>query len=186
MKSLFTAAVAGLAGVTAMIPAEAGTFSLGNSYARDCWQAAEARDQDTNALYHCNLALEQEGLDSTDRAATLVNRGVLFMRNRDYNSARRDFSRAIRTDESNPEAYLNMAISRLRQNENDTSVLPMIEKAIMLNTKEQALAYYSRAILHERNGNIRQAYYDYKKANELAPDWDEPVADLQRYKVVRK
>jgi Tfp pilus assembly protein PilF len=130
--------------------------------------------------------LEQEGLDSADRAATLVNRGVLHMRNRDYRMAERDFGRALRTDESNPEAWLNMAISHLRQNENDTSVLPMIEKAIALNTKEQALAYYSRAILNERNGNIRQAYADYQKALALAPDWDEPAEDLRRYKVVRK
>jgi tetratricopeptide (TPR) repeat protein len=186
MRSLFTAAVAGLAGVTAMTTAEAGTFSVGNSFARDCWQAAEARDHDTNALYHCNLALEQEALDSVDRAATLVNRGVLYMRNRDYHSARRDFNRAIRADEMNPEAYLNLAISHLQQNEHDTSVMPWIEKALALNTEDQALAYYSRAIVHERNGNVRQAYYDLKKAHELAPDWDEPARDLERYQVVRR
>jgi tetratricopeptide (TPR) repeat protein len=186
MKALFTAAVAGLAGVTAMIPAEAGTFSVGNSFARDCWQAAEARDHDTNAIYHCNLALEQEGLAPGDKAATLVNRGVLYMRNRNYSSAERDFNRAMATDEANPEAYLNMAITRLQKNENDTSVMPMIEKALALNTKEQALAYYSRGVLNERNGNIRQAYYDYQKAHELAPDWNEPTRDLQRYKVVKR
>jgi Tfp pilus assembly protein PilF len=186
MKSLFTAAVAGIAGVTAMMPAQAGTFSVGNSSARDCWEAAEAQDYDRNAIYHCNLALENEGLDDANRAATFVNRGVLYMRNRNYTLAERDFRKAMTTDESNPEAYLNMAISHLRQNENDTSVMPMIEKAIALNTRDQALAYYSRAILHERSGNIRQAYYDYKKAHELAPDWDEPAEDLQRYKVVRK
>ena len=186
MKSLFTAAVAGLAGVTAMMPVGASTTSIGNSAARDCWQAAEARDYDRNAIYHCNVALDQEGLDAPNRAATLVNRGVLYMRNRNYSVAERDFQRAMSTDDGNPEAYLNMAISRLRQNENDTSVMPWIEKAIALNTKDQALAYYSRAILHERNGNIRQAYYDYKKAHELAPDWDEPAEDLQRYKVLKK
>jgi tetratricopeptide (TPR) repeat protein len=171
MKTLFTAAVAGLAGVTAMMPAAAGTFSVGNSFARDCWQAAEARDHDTNAIYHCNLALDQEGLDSADR---------------NYSSAERDFRRAMATDDANPEAYLNMAIAHLQRNEADTSVMPMIEKALALNTKEQALAYYSRGVLHERNGNIRQAYYDYKKAHELAPDWDEPTRDLERYQVVRK
>jgi tetratricopeptide (TPR) repeat protein len=186
MKALFTAAVAGLAGVTAMMPAEAGTFSVGNSFARDCWQAAEARDHDTNAIYHCNLALEQESLGAEDLAATLVNRGVLYMRNGNYASAERDFTRALRTDETNPEAWLNMAISHLKKNENDASVMPMIEKAIALNTKEQALAFYSRAILNERNGNIRAAYADYKKAHELAPDWDEPAEDLQRYRVIRK
>jgi tetratricopeptide (TPR) repeat protein len=185
MKALFTAAVAGLAGVTAMMPAAASTTSIGNSAARDCWQAAEAQDYDRNAIYHCNMALEFEGLDSADRAATLVNRGVLYMRNRNYSVAERDFRRAMSTNDANPEAYLNMAISRLRQNENDTTVMPWIEKAIALNTKDQALAYYSRAILHERNGNIRQAYRDYRKAHELAPDWDEPAKDLQRYKVVR-
>lgn len=186
MKALFTAAVAGFAGVTAMMPADAGTFSIGNSSARDCWQAAEGQDYDRNAIYHCNLALENEGLDPANRAATLVNRGVLYMRNRNYSMAERDFDRAMSTNDANPEAYLNMAISRLRQNENDTSVMPWIEKAIALNTEDMALAYYSRAILNERNGNIRQAYADYKKALELAPDWDEPAEDLQRYKVVRK
>ena len=186
MKTLFTAAVAALAGVTAMTPAGAGTFSIGNSFARDCWEAAEARDHDTNAISHCNLALEQEALGTRDFAATLVNRGVLFMRNRNYSLAERDFNRALRTDETNPEAWLNMAISHLRKNENDMSVMPMIEKAIALNTREPALAFYSRAILNERGGNIRQAYADYKKAHELAPDWDEPAEDLQRYKVVRK
>ena len=186
MKALFTAAVAGLAGVTAMMPVQAGTFSVGNSYALDCYQAAHARDHDTNAIYHCNLALDQEGLDPANKAATFVNRGVLYMRNRNYSSAERDFNRAMSTDEANPEAYLNMAISHLQKNENDTSVMPMIEKALALNTKEQALAYYSRGVLHERNGNIRQAYYDYKKAHELAPDWDEPTRDLERYQVVKK
>jgi len=186
MKALFTAAVAGIAGVTAMMPAGASTFSVGNSFARDCWEAAEARDHDTNAIYHCNLALDQEGLDSANMAATLVNRGVLYMRNRDYRSAERDFNRALHTDGNNPEAYLNMAIAHLQKNENDPSVMPMIEKAIALNTKKQALAYYSRGVVHERNGNIRQAYYDYKKAHELAPDWNEPTRDLERYQVVRK
>ena len=186
MKSLFTAAVAGIAGVTAMMPAGAQVFSVGNSYSRDCWQAAHARDKDTNALYHCNLALEQESLDPANKAATLVNRGVLYMRNRNYSLADRDFNRAVATDESNPEAYLNLAISKLQRDQSDPSVMPWIEKALALNTEEQALAYYSRGVLNERNGDIRQAYYDYKKAHELAPDWDEPTRDLERYKVVKK
>jgi len=186
MKSLFTAVVAGIAGVTAMTPASAGTISIGNSYARDCYEAAHTRDHDTNAMYHCNLALDQEGLDAQNRAATLVNRGVLYMRNRNYSSADRDFNRAVAANDKNPEAYLNLAISRLQRNENDTSVMPWIEKALALNTEEQALAYYSRGVLNERNGDIRQAYYDYKHAHELAPDWDEPTRDLARYKVVKK
>ena len=185
MKALFTAAVAGFAGVTAMIPAEAGTVTAGNSMARDCWQAAVARDYDRNAFYHCNQALEHEGLDAQNRAATLVNRGVLHMRNRNYASAQRDFDRAIAADASNAEAYLNIAIARLRQNDS-AAAMPMIEKALALNTREQALAYYSRAIVHERTGNYRAAYNDLVRARDLAPDWDEPAEDLKRYVVRRR
>ena len=182
MKTLFTTAVAGLAGVTAMIPAQAGTFSAGNSMARDCWQSAVARDYDRNALYHCNQALQFEGLDSRNRAATHVNRGVILMRNRDYRSAERDFGRALRLDAGNPEAYLNMGISRIRQDQSDAA-LPLVEKALALGTKEQALAYYSRAIIHERAGKLRAAYADLQRARDLAPDWDEPAEDLKRYVV---
>jgi Tfp pilus assembly protein PilF len=185
MKALFTA-VAGIAGVTAMMPAQAGTASIGNSSARDCYEAAVARDFDRNAIYHCNLALDQEGLDAQNRAATHVNRGILYMRGRNYGGAEREYRRAMALDGSNAEAYLNMAISYLRQNDPDPSVMPLIEKALALNTKEQALAYYSRAMVHERSGNIRAAYADYKKAQELDPDWDEPAEDLQRFAVVRR
>jgi hypothetical protein len=48
------------------------------------------------------------------------------------------------------------------------------------------LAYYSRAMVHERVGNIRAAYADYKRAQELAPDWDDPAEDLKRFAVVRR
>ena len=185
MKALFTAAVAGLAGVTAMMPAEAGTYSAGNSMARDCWEAAVGRDYDRNAFYHCNMALDEEGLDAQNRAATLVNRGVLYMRNNNHTAARRDFDRAIATDSRNGEAWLNMAISRLRQNES-AAALPMIEKALALNTKEQALAYYSRAIVYERAGNLRGAYADLQRARDLAPNWKEPAEDLKRYSVRRR
>src|SRR5688572_15070591 len=107
------------------------------------------------------------------------------MRNRNYTSAQRDFNRAIAVDETNAEAYLNIPIARLRPNDS-AAAMPMIEKALALNTKEQALAYYSRAIVHERTGNYRAAYNDLVRARDLAPDWDEPAEDLKRYVVRRK
>ena len=183
MKTLFTAAVVA---TIATMPASAGTVSLGNSSARDCWQAAVARDRDRNAMNHCDLALSQEGLDSHDKAATLVNRGVLHMRSRNYIAANRDFDRALATDAANAEAWLNKAVAQLQQNEGAPGVLPMIEKALALNTEEQALAYYSRAVVFERTGNVRAAYADLQRARELAPDWKAPVEDLKRYKVVKR
>lgn len=183
MKALFSAAA--IAAATAM-PATAGIVSLGNSLARDCYQAAVARDFDRNAMNHCNLALSQEGLDARGRAATLVNRGVLHMRGRSYIAANRDFDRALATDQSNAEAWLNKAIAKLQQNQGSPEALPLIERALALGTTEKALAYYSRAVVHERIGNVKAAYADLQRARALAPDWDAPAEDLKRYYVVKR
>ena len=66
MKTLFAAAL-----VLAACPVAAGTVTIGNSLARDCYQATIVRDHDRNAFSHCDLALQQEALSDADRAATL-------------------------------------------------------------------------------------------------------------------
>ena len=190
MKTLFlSAAVAvaatALAATAASSPAWAGSVSIGNSTARDCYEAAIARSADRISFYHCNLALDQEALDAQDRAATLVNRGVLYLRNRNYRSARRDFDAALKTDVNNAEAWLNLAIASLQQG-GGGDTLPLIDKSLALNTARPALAYYSRSIAHERTGNVRAAYNDLRRAQELAPDWNAPAEDLKRYQVSRR
>jgi tetratricopeptide (TPR) repeat protein len=184
MKALFLSAAVIFAGTAASSPAWAGSVSIGNSTARDCYEAAIARSADRNSFYHCNLALDQEGLTSQDRAATLVNRGVLYLRSRNYRSAGRDFDAALKTDSNNAEAWLNLAIADLQQGGAE-GALPMIEKSLTLNTARPALAYYSRAVAYERIGKLRSAYADLQRAHELAPQWREPTEDLKRYQVRR-
>jgi len=167
------------------MPAWAGSVSIGNSTARDCYEAAIARSTDRNSFYHCNLALDQEGLNSEDRAATLVNRGVLYLRGHNYRSAGRDFDAALKSNANNAEAWLNLAIARLQQG-GGGEALPMIEKSLALNTARPALAYYSRSIAHERVGKVRAAYDDLRRAQELAPGWSAPAEDLKRYQVRRR
>ncbi len=98
-------------------------------------------------------------MSTADRAATLNNRGVLYLRNRDYRSAERDFDAAVATDDGNAEAWLNKAVSALR-NGAGIETVPMIEKAIALDTERPALAFYSRSIAYERAGKLRAAYND--------------------------
>jgi tetratricopeptide (TPR) repeat protein len=184
MKALFVSAAAA-AFLAAAAPAHGQTVvSIGNSTARDCYEAAVGGDHDRNAFNHCNLALKQEGLTERDTAATLVNRGILHMRNRDYRSAGRDFDRALAFDATNGEAWLNMAIAELQQGAG-LETLPKIEKAFALGTNWKALAHYSRAVAYERGGKIRAAYYDLKMANTIDPRWREPIEDLKRYQVRR-
>ena len=114
MKTLFLSAAVALAVTAASSPAWAGSVSIGNSTARDCYEAAINRSADRNGFYHCNLALDQEALSPQDRAATLVNRGALYLRGHDYRSAGRDFDAALKTDSTNAEAWLNLAIVSLQ------------------------------------------------------------------------
>jgi tetratricopeptide (TPR) repeat protein len=179
MKALFASAA-----LIAACPAMAGTVSIGNSLARDCYQAAVARDFDRNAFNHCEMALDQESLDDADRAATLNNRGVLYLRSRNYRAAGRDFDAALAKDDANGEAWLNKAIAALQLG-GGIETVPMIEKAMALDTERPALAYYSRSIAYERAGKLRAAYNDLLKARELAPRWKAPVEDLARYQVRR-
>lgn len=185
MKTLFLSAAVAVAATASGSPATAGSVSIGNSTARDCYEAAHARTADRNSFYHCNLALDQEGLDARDRAATLNNRGALYLRSRNYRSAGRDFDSALRYNADNAEAWLNRAIVSLQQG-GDAEALPWIEKSLALNTSRPALAYYSRAIAYERTGQIRAAYNDLRRAVELAPSWRDPAEDLKRYQVRRR
>ena len=186
MKTLFLSGSVAVAAIaTAVSPASAGSISIGNSTARDCYEAAIARSADRNSFYHCNLALDYEGLNAQDRAATLVNRGVLYLRGHNYRSAGRDFDTALKIDANNAEAWLNLAIASLQQG-GGGDTLPLIEKSLALNTARPALAYYSRSIAHERVGNVRAAYNDLRRAAELAPDWRAPAEDLKRYQVRRR
>jgi tetratricopeptide (TPR) repeat protein len=184
MKTLSAAAVL-IVATAASSPAWAGSVSIGNSTASDCYESAVARTADRNAFSHCNLALAQEGLGRDDHAATLVNRGVLHLRNRNYPAAGRDFESALKLDPNNAEAWLNTAIVRLQQG-GGGETLPMIDKSLALDTASPALAYYSRSIAYERAGNLRAAYNDLLRARELAPKWREPAEDLKRYQLRRR
>lgn len=179
MKALF-ATVAFLAA-----PAVAGTVSIGNSLALDCYEAAVGSDYDRNALGHCNLALRQEGLTTQDRAATLNNRGVLHLRGRNYRAAGRDFDKAVETYDGNAEAWLNKAISALRRG-GGMETMPMIERSLQLGTQRLALAYYSRSLAFERGGDLRSAYNDLLRARDLAPEWKTPAEDLRQFRVIRR
>jgi len=184
-KRAKTLAAVAVAASTWSSPALAGSISIGSSPARDCYEAAIARTDDRNSFNHCNLALEQEPLTTQNRAATLVNRGVLYLRGHNYRSADSDFDAALRANSNNAEAWLNKAIATLQQG-GGGDTLPLIDKSLALNTVRPALAYYSRSIAHERSGNFRAAYTDLRRAQELEPDWNLPAKELKRFQVRRR
>jgi tetratricopeptide (TPR) repeat protein len=181
MKKIFLA----LAAVPLMGMGPTGaTVTIGGGSASSCYRAAVAHDISTGALNDCNAALNHEVLSQDNEVASYVNRGILHLLRTDYPNAEADFSRAMSMQPNQAEAWLNMAIAHYRQGRSE-SAAKMFERSIELRTERPAIAYFGRALAREDRGDIKGAYADLQRANELQPAWDAPVNELKRFRVLR-
>lgn len=177
--SLLAAALAALAA-----PAAASVMVMGTGMAADCSKAAFDGRSDRESIVLCTRSLDEERLDRRDRAGTLVNRGVMLLRTRDYPAARADFDKAIALEPTLGEAFVNRGVS-LMADKAYSEALADIERGLALGVDEPAKAYYNRGLVQESLGDARAAYYDYRKAQDLAPDWLLPARQLKRFTVSR-
>lgn len=180
MNGLSLVTVLALAGAAGA--AQASVLVVGGGLAESCFQAADARDKRHEALQICNRALIEEALTKSDRVATYVNRGIVYFARGARLEAVADFDRALALDPAEPDAWLNKAVVAVQYGKG-VEALPMIQKALELNTRRPALAYYIRGIVEERRGNVRAAYNDFRRAQQLEPSWKEPGIELARYQV---
>lgn len=183
MKSLTFAA--GLA--MTLVPlsaAQGGVITIGDGFARACYEASERHDTRKLAFEACDRAFSEQALSPRDEVATYVNRGILHYLVGNLTAANRDYDTALALDPREPEAWLNKGMAALKAGDR-AAALPMFEKALELRTVRPALAYYGRAIVFEDSGNLRQAYADLQRARELEPKWPLPAEELKRYVVLR-
>ena len=167
------------------MPASASVLVIGSSDARLCFEAADSPMlPQVRDLRHCDDALSAGGLTNYDSVATHVNRGILRLRRNMIDDAIADFDTAMRLDPNQPEAYLNKGAA-LIQRQNPSEAAQLFTMALERNTMRPAIAHYGRAVANEELGNIREAYQDYQMASQLAPHWNAPRADLQRFRVVQ-
>jgi tetratricopeptide (TPR) repeat protein len=178
-KFLFAAALAAISA-----PAGGAVMVIGNTSARLCYEAAEARvSPGRDSLADCNAALYADALTQEDRVATLVNRGILRLRGGSVDPALADFDAAIALDASQPEAYLNKGVALVRAGRDWDEAIGLFNTAIEKRTRKPALAYYGRAVAQEMRGRVKDAYFDYREASRLDPKWRDPQVELSRFTV---
>ena len=165
--------------------AQAAVTVLGNGAAHSCYEFAEFGGNSTDGTTTCSFALEQTTLSVKDRAATLVNRGILRARRNESEGALADYDQGIMLNPSLGEAYVDRGAVMLVLKRYDDA-LGDFDKGISLGANRIEIAYYDRAIVDEALGNIRAAYADYKKAVEIKPDFTLATEQLSRFRVVRK
>jgi len=174
------------AGVLAFASAaEAAVTVLGGGMARQCSDAALSGESDARFETLCTQALDIELLGPRDRAGTFVNRGVLKLRRKDFASAMTDFNQAIQTKPDLGEAYVNRGAAAVGARRFSDG-LADINKALELGVEEPEKAYYNRALAYEGLDNLKAAYFDYQRAVELKPEWDQPKKELARFSVERR
>lgn len=157
---------------------------FGGGMAEACSKAAIAGEVDAQFEKVCTESLKTEFLDTQDRAGTYVNRGVLRLRRASYDDATRDFDEAARLAPNLGEAYVNRGAALVGRRQFSQALVD-INRAIDLGVDEPAKAYYNRALAYEGMDNLKAAYFDYQKAQEISPEWEAPKKELARFSVSR-
>lgn len=177
--------LAALAMACLPVSASAAVAVVSGGQARVCFEAAERGRPARDALRKCTNALQDDRLPRGDRAATFINRGIVQMHARNIPAAIADYDEAIRTAPDIADAYVNKGIALLRLGEHDAEAVVQLTEGLSRDPPQPAVAYYSRAVAYEQLGRTREAYEDYSRAAQLAPEWAEPAEQLQRFQVVK-
>ena len=159
---------------------------VGNGMAGACSTAARlaARNLPMRAEgeQECTFALENESLSRHETAATYVDRGVLYLSDAAIERARHDFEQALKIEPGLPEAMVNRGAALIAGG-HDAEGAAQITRGLALKATEPEKAYYNRGVAEERLGDVRSAYFDYRAASELKPDWSLPKIELARFTV---
>ena len=149
--------------------------------ARTCMQAAEwtALQQqpsrtDTDA---CTRALEHSALSRRDRAATLVNRGIVLVALEDYQAALDDYNAAMQVMPELPETYVSRG-NLLLIADNLEAAIGDYDKALDLMLGRSHVAFYNRGLANEKLGDRTAALADFRQALELRPDFAQAQAKI--------
>jgi tetratricopeptide (TPR) repeat protein len=157
-------------------------FVLGGGYAQECYIAVRANAPARSTRATCNRALETETLTTRDAAATLVNRGIIALRERDGDTALADFNAALRLNPALSAVFLNRAGAYLLK-ERWQDAKTDAETALGFGLKaDEWAAHFNRAVALERLGQIPEAYAAFQRAAALAPTQDVVVTELARFR----
>lgn len=160
----------------------AAIVTVGQGFARDCYEAAALERRDLSALELCNSAMREDFLTRHDRSATLINRGIVYLYRGQYAEALTDFDAAIANTPNLAEGYTHRGVALLAQHDY-SSAIEALNQGLALEPSEPAKVYFNRAIAHEELGDIPAAYHDYRRAAELAPEWRAAQRELSRFRV---
>lgn len=164
--------------------ATAQTTFIGREPAAVCYESALVARSDRESQRVCTMAIEHQFMSTDVRARTHVNRGVIRIAARDFESALRDFESAGRlapdlaADIAANRAAALIHLGRYRE------ALSEANFALEHNARARASALFNRGVALEELGDMRGAYASYRQAAQARPGWDLPHEALARFQVM--
>lgn len=141
----------------------------------DCFQATLKTD-DQAIIRVCTQALDRGGLDDRTRSITLSNRGLGYLRSKDFDKSIIDFSEALLIDPKNAFSF-NFRGEAWREKGNFDRALADFEDALGVDPDFTA-AFYNRGLTYERQSNPTAARAEYQRA--IALKGDRPIDNWAR------
>ncbi|HWU54951.1 MAG TPA: hypothetical protein VN175_05570 [Rhizomicrobium sp.] len=190
MKLYFTAAAA--VALLASSPSYAvSVMSAGQTVQEDCFHAAQTQaraplsDRELRlGLAACNSALTGD-MSQLTRAGTLVNRGILQAAAGKTDAAIADFDAGLAGDPGLSAGYMNRGAVFLKTGRYSQARADF-DRAIALGVADLHVAYFNRGEAQEASGDLLAAYHDYRKAQQLAPDFKPASLELARFQVTQR
>jgi tetratricopeptide (TPR) repeat protein len=142
----------------------------GTSYGQtpdDCFKAG-LQDDDAKLIRICTQVLEKGGIEGATLSTTISNRGLGYLRNKEYDKAIIDFSEAVLINPKNPFAFDNRG-DAWREKGNYERALADYAEAIAIDPAFGS-AYLNRGITYELQGDKAKARAEYQRALDLKGD----------------
>lgn len=185
VKSRILAGVAALAGAVVVLTGSAAAASsvLGSGSEQACYRAARAGLASVAALESCNAALDSVILTPEDRAATYANRSAVYLGRSRPVEALADVELALQLDPALKDAAVNKAgaLILLGRYAEARALLDDLLPVVDGEALERGL--FNRAVAAEALGDVKSAYYDFKRATELNPGFEAARVELSRFQV---
>lgn len=158
---------------------------IGGGMAQECYEAVEyGRSSIMRSIQICDQALELERLRPRDKAATLTNRGILFMRQGNNTRALWDYQRSLDVMPTLREAKVNLGAALYNLKRYPEALTALNDGVGTESVEAKAIGYYNRGLTHEKLGDIQSAYEDFRRALQTKPEFTQAADQMARFTVV--
>jgi tetratricopeptide (TPR) repeat protein len=135
-----------------------------------CFQATLGSDDD-KVIAVCSGVIKSGGLTGNNLSMAFSNRGLGYLRKREFDRSITDFNEAIRINPKNAFAYDNRGDAWREKGQFDRALTDY--NAAIRNDATFASSYLNRGLTFERMGNLQSARADFRTV--LALKGDRPI-----------